>query len=192
MVEKPWSIKLTDAKLCEELECLLGASEEIPLMVSLLRELGLITWRLVMGPVANRMWKVLKGRYQTAESYSYKTPTIGFCCKPLFSDEGLPVFSRASGIPTVFGPSFTWSACFLFLPLLFSWWAVRASATLPSAVANSTFFRLGESLSWEKIDWKQEGWREMSDFRNCIHCHNYRGKGWKIKILDSALLFWQP
>lgn len=48
-------MKLTDAKLCDELECLLGAREEIPLIVSLLRELGLITCRLVIGPVANRM-----------------------------------------------------------------------------------------------------------------------------------------
>lgn len=35
-------VKLTDARLCEELECLLGAREEIPLRVSLLRVLGLI------------------------------------------------------------------------------------------------------------------------------------------------------
>ena len=42
--------KLTDAKLCEELECLLGASEDIPLMVSLLLVLGLITCRPVGGP----------------------------------------------------------------------------------------------------------------------------------------------
>lgn len=37
--------KLTDARLCEELECLLGAREEIPLKVSLLRVLGLIICR---------------------------------------------------------------------------------------------------------------------------------------------------
>ena len=36
------NMKLTDARLCEELECLLGAREEIPLMVSLLLVLGLI------------------------------------------------------------------------------------------------------------------------------------------------------
>ncbi len=41
--------KLTDARLCEELECLLGAREEIPLMVSLLRVLGLIICRPVNG-----------------------------------------------------------------------------------------------------------------------------------------------
>lgn len=44
-------MKLTDARLCEELECLLGAREEIPLMVSLLRVLGLITCRPANGPV---------------------------------------------------------------------------------------------------------------------------------------------
>lgn len=66
---------------------------------------------------------------------------------PLFNDEGLPVFIKASGIPTVFWLSFLCVNCFLFLPRLFSWWAVRARATLPSAVANSTFFKLGVSLS---------------------------------------------
>lgn len=44
-------LKLTDARLCEELECLLGASEDIPLMVSLLRALGLIICRPVNIPV---------------------------------------------------------------------------------------------------------------------------------------------
>lgn len=46
--------KLTDARLCEELECLLGAREEIPLMVSLLRVLGLIICRPVNGPVERK------------------------------------------------------------------------------------------------------------------------------------------
>lgn len=36
--------------LWEELECLLGASEEMPLMVSLLRVLGLIICRPGNGP----------------------------------------------------------------------------------------------------------------------------------------------
>lgn len=37
-------------EVCEELECLLAASEEIPLMVSLLRVLGLISCRPGSGP----------------------------------------------------------------------------------------------------------------------------------------------
>lgn len=44
-------MKLTDARLCDELECLLGAREEIPLIVSLLRVLGLIICRPVNGAV---------------------------------------------------------------------------------------------------------------------------------------------
>ena len=78
----------------------------------------------------------------------------------LFKDEGLPVLSSPSGIPTVFWPSFPAVTCFLFLPRLFIWCAVSANATLPSAVANSTFFRLGVSRSWEKIDWQGDGERE--------------------------------
>lgn len=74
---------------------------------------------------------------------------------PLLNDEGLPVFISASGIPTVLWPSFPCVTCFLFLPRLFSWWAVRARATLPSAVANSTFFKFGESFSWENMAWKK-------------------------------------
>lgn len=46
--------RLTDARLCEELECLLGAREEIPLMVSLLRVLGLIICRPVNGPAERK------------------------------------------------------------------------------------------------------------------------------------------
>lgn len=38
-------LKLTDVILCEELECLLGAMEEMPLIVSLLLVLGLIICR---------------------------------------------------------------------------------------------------------------------------------------------------
>lgn len=51
-------MKLTDARLCEELECLLGAREEIPLMVSLLRDPGLIICRLVNGPVTGEQNKI--------------------------------------------------------------------------------------------------------------------------------------
>lgn len=71
---------------------------------------------------------------------------------PLFNEVGLPVLISASGIPTVFWPSFSCVACFLFLPRLFSWWAVSARATLPSAVAKSTFFKFGVSFSWENMD----------------------------------------
>lgn len=85
--------------------------------------------------------------------------TIYFYTLPLFNDEGLPVFNSASGIPTVFWPSFAFIVCFLFLPRLFIWWAVRARATLPSAVANNTFFKLGVSFSWENIDCRQGGKR---------------------------------
>ena len=47
-------MKLTDARLCEEFECLLGAREDIPLMVSLLLVLGLIFCRLVNRPVQKK------------------------------------------------------------------------------------------------------------------------------------------
>lgn len=84
-----------------------------------------------------------------------------FYSSPLFNDDGLPVFNSASGIPTVFWPSFAFIVCFLFLPRLLSWWAVRARATLPSAVANNTFFKLGVSFSWENIDCKKVRDKDM-------------------------------
>lgn len=47
------SLRVSHTDVCEELECLLAASEEIPLMVSLLRVLGLNIWRPGNGPTTN-------------------------------------------------------------------------------------------------------------------------------------------
>lgn len=97
-------------------------------------------------------WTCTENKYIRHTAY-YKAKTIFLIFStPLFKEEGLPVFSSASGIPTVFWASFPCATCFRFLPRLFSWWAVRARATLPSAVANNTFFKLGVSFSWENID----------------------------------------
>lgn len=101
-------------------------------------------------------WTCTENRYIRHTTH-YKAKNHFSFFTPLFKEEGLPVFMSASGIPTVFWPSFPCAACFRFLPRLLSWWAVRASATLPSAVANNTFFKLGVSFSWENMDWKQIG-----------------------------------
>lgn len=118
---------------------------------------------------------------------------------PLFNDDGLPVFISASGIPTAFWPSFPCIACFLFLPRRFSWWAVRARATLPSAVANSTFFKLGVSFSWEKMDCKQTK-KKKSHNRQIIkhyfiHCSIYFNEQvhtwWQIVLLYRDANLWR-
>lgn len=143
--------------LCEELECLLGAIEEMPLIVSLLRVLGLIICRPLNWP--EQRTNVFAGIVFQTDKIAIKPSIVS----PLFNDEGLPVLNNASGIPTVFWLSLLLVTCLRFLPRLFSWWAVKARATLPSAVANSTFFKLGLSFSWENMDFKQK-----KNISNCI------------------------
>lgn len=46
--------------------------------------------------------------------------------------------------------------CFFFRRRLFSWWAARAKATVPRAVAKRTFLRPGVNRSWENADWREE------------------------------------
>lgn len=57
--------------------------------------------------------------FYSIQKLHFETPIYIFSL-PLFNDEGLPVFNSASGIPTVFCPSFAFIVCFLFLPRLFS------------------------------------------------------------------------
>lgn len=83
-----------------------------------------------------------------------KCPILSGGSLPLFRDEGLPVLSRDPGTGCCFWASLPGVICFLLCRRLFSWCAVRARATLPSAVAKSTFFRFGDSLSWEKTDYR--------------------------------------
>lgn len=47
--------------------------------------------------------------------------------------------------------------CFFRLPRLFSWWAARAKATVPRAVAKRTFRRPGVNRSCENADCAGEG-----------------------------------
>lgn len=75
---------------------------------------------------------------------------------------GLAEHNSCSGMPAVFAVDFS-AICFLFLLRRFMWCAVSAKATEPSAVANSTFFRLGVRRSCEKIDWEREEWVRASE-----------------------------
>lgn len=106
-------------------------------------------------PAIKLTWKKKKQSCQDSKIEN-KIAVQSSILLPLFNDEGLPVLNNASGIPTVFWLSLLFVTCLRFLPLLLSWWAVKARATLPSAVANSTFFKLGLSFSWENIDCRQE------------------------------------
>lgn len=54
--------------------------------------------------------------------------------------------------PPISGPT-----CFFFRRRLFSWWAARAKATVPRAVAKRTFRRPGVNRSWEKADCRRRG-----------------------------------
>lgn len=59
--------------------------------------------------------------------------------------------------PPISGPT-----CFFLRLRLFSWWAARAKATVPRAVANRTFRRPGVSRSCENADCRERG-RQLSD-----------------------------
>lgn len=104
---------------------------------------------------------------------------------PLLREDGLWVRRSCSGMPTGFCASLS-TTCFLFLPRLFNWWAVRARATLPSAVANRIFFRLGLNFSWENIDWDMTD-REIKEL-NYISVekkNKERRKRWRNWLLFS-------
>lgn len=85
--------------------------------MSLLRVLGLIICRPLTETVQTHLEMLVP--FYSIQKLHFETP-IDIFSLPLFNDEGLPVFNSASGIPTVFWPSFAFIVCFLFLPRLFS------------------------------------------------------------------------
>lgn len=66
---------------------------------------------------------------------------------PFFTEEVRLTGKTAVGTPPGFSPPLSAVICFFLCFLLFSWWAARARATVPSAVANRTLRRPGESFN---------------------------------------------
>lgn len=108
------NMKLTDVRLCEELECLLGAREEIPLIVSLLRVLGLITCLPLNGPVQKQEYI----RHTAKQSQNLKFSTIKNAYlslkKMVFLSSSVPrVFPPSSGPPFLVQPASVFYPAFL-------------------------------------------------------------------------------
>lgn len=96
---------LTDARLCEELECLLGAREEIPLMVSLLRVLGLIICRPVNWPVQKNKCTVLNVTLLSNLSFLSLSAHLSLMTRVSLSSSAPQVSQQSSGLPSPLWPA---------------------------------------------------------------------------------------
>ena len=93
--------------------------------------------------------------------------------------------------PPISGPT-----CFFFRRRLFSWWAARAKATVPRAVAKRTFRRPGVNRSWEKADCRRRGGPPVtSAWESCPGCPDGLGASglgtqmaWVLQALGGYFL----
>lgn len=71
---------------------------------------------------------------------------------PFFTEGTLRAMRMGMGTVPSCSPPISGPTCFFFRRRLFSWWAARAKATVPRAVAKRTFLRPGVNRSWENAD----------------------------------------
>lgn len=76
---------------------------------------------------------------------------------PFFTDGVFLAMSVGRGTEPSCSTPRSGHTCFFRRLRRFSWWAARAKATVPRAVANRTFLRPGVSRSWEKADCREGG-----------------------------------
>lgn len=76
---------------------------------------------------------------------------------PFFMDGTFLAMRMGRGTVPRCSPPISGPTCFFLRRRLFSWWAARAKATVPRAVAKRTFRRPGVNRSWENADCRQRG-----------------------------------
>ena len=110
-------------------------------------------WRQdVTSPRALLIWGPTETRLQVGPAPT--TPHL-----PFFTDGTFLAMRTGRGTVPRCSPPISGPTCFFFRRRLFSWWAARAKATVPRAVAKRTFRRPGVNRSWENADCRARGRR---------------------------------